>query len=49
MSLPLKVDEIRLVGNKIAPEIAAFFTQTWLRQAIPDYVVNILGYVRIES
>ena len=49
MLLPLKVDEIRLVGNKIAPEIAAVFTQTWLRQAIPDYAVNTLGYVRIDS
>ena len=43
MSLSPKIDEIRLVVNKIAPEIA-LFTETWLRQAILDSVVNIPGY-----
>ena len=43
MSLSPIIDEIRLVVNKIAPEIAVF-TETWLRQAIPNSVVNIPGY-----
>ena len=43
VSLSPKIDEIRLVVNKVAPKIAVF-TETWLRQAIPDSVVNILGY-----
>ena len=41
MLLSPRIDGIRLVVNKIAPEIAVF-TQT--RQAIPDSVVNIPGY-----
>ena len=43
MSLSPKIEEIRLVVNKIAPEIAVF-AETWLRQAIPDSIVNIPGY-----
>ena len=43
MSLSPKIDENRLVVNKMAPEIAVF-TETWLRQAIPDSIVNTPGY-----
>ena len=43
MLLSPKNDEIHLVVDKIAPEIAGF-TETWLRQAIPDSVVNIAMY-----
>lgn len=44
MSLSSKIDEIRLVVRKIAPEIAVF-TETWLKKAIPDSVVNISGFI----
>ena len=43
MSLSPKIDKICLVVHKIAPEIAVF-TETWLKEAIPNSVVNIPGY-----
>ena len=40
VSLSRKKNEIRLAANKIELE-NAIFTETWLKQGIPDSVVNI--------
>ncbi|CAB4036452.1 Hypothetical predicted protein, partial [Paramuricea clavata] len=43
MSLAPKVDEIAisLISNKID---VAFFSETWLKDSIPDDAINITGY-----
>ncbi len=43
MSLPPKIDEVRLVINKTVVD-SAVFTETWLKHVISDSVVHIPGY-----
>ena len=43
MSLALKIDEIAETLNTKDTDIA-FFTETWLKNSVPDKAINIAGY-----